>query len=83
MGTKLTLRLDEKLINGAKKLARSKGISLSRLVSDYFNSLSSVKSEDKVKESPILSEIAGILSLEADNKELLKDYKEHTREKYL
>lgn len=82
MGTKLTLRLNEKLINNAKKIARAKGVSLSKLVSDYFQSVSSQQKKEII-ESPILSEVAGILSSKADGKKLLKAYKKHIEGKYL
>jgi hypothetical protein len=34
-------------------------------------------------ESPILSEISGILPSKAENKKLLKSYKKHIEDKYL
>lgn len=83
MATKLTLRMNEKLINNAKKIAQAKGVSLSRLVSDYFQTVSSQQKKAMI-ESPILSEVAGILSSKADKKgKLLKAYKKHVEEKYL
>ncbi|MFZ6017453.1 MAG: DUF6364 family protein [Nitrospirota bacterium] len=83
MGTKLTLRMDEKLIKNAKKAASSRNISLSRMVSDYFKSISSQQKKEII-EAPILSEIAGILSSKkADNKKLLRKYKKHIEGKYL
>jgi len=36
MKTKLTLRLDETIIEEAKEYASKKGVSLSSLVADYF-----------------------------------------------
>ena len=39
MSTKLTLRLDEGLINGAKKYAAREGRSVSELVAAYFKRL--------------------------------------------
>ena len=39
MNTKLTLRLDESLINGAKKYAAREGRSVSELVAAYFKRL--------------------------------------------
>ena len=39
MSTKLTLRLDESLINGAKKYAAREGRSVSELVAAYFKRL--------------------------------------------
>ncbi len=39
MQTKLTLRMDSDLIEGAKKVAGHRNTSLSRMVADYFNAL--------------------------------------------
>ena len=39
MQTKLTLRLDDKLINRAKSYARKSGKSVSQLVAEYFSML--------------------------------------------
>ncbi|MCX5718664.1 MAG: DUF6364 family protein [Nitrospirae bacterium] len=82
MATKLTLRLDEKLIKNAKQAARLRKVSLSRMVSDYFKSISAQQKKEMI-ESPILSEIAGILPSKADNKKLFKSYKKHIEDKYL
>ena len=89
MGTKLTLRLDETLIKNAKRLAKTRKVSLSRMVSVYFKSISAQQKKEVI-DSPILSEITGILSLKvgttrfrADNKKLLKSYKRHIEDKYL
>lgn len=82
MATKLTLRLDEKLIKNAKQAARSRKVSLSKMVSDYFKSIS-VQQKKELIESPILSEIAGILPSKADDKKLIKRYKKHIEDKYL
>ena len=81
MSTKLTLRLDDKLINNAKKAARSRGVSLSKMVGDYFNTISSQQKKE-IQESPVLSEISGILSPRADVKKLIKSHKRHLEEKY-
>lgn len=82
MGTKLTLRLDEKLIKDAKEIANVRKVSLSQMVSDYFKSISSQQNK-KIVASPILSEIEGILSSKADNKRLLRRYRRHIEGKYL
>lgn len=81
MTTKLTLRLDEKLIDRAKKAAKVKGVSLSKFVSDYFKSVSSKQTQEHAV-SPVLSEISGILLSKSENKKLLKSYKKHIEEKY-
>jgi len=81
MATKLTLRLDDELINLAKKTARAKGVSLSRIVEDYFRSLAARK-ETKTLESPVLSAISGVLSSGAGIKKPLAEYRKHLEEKY-
>lgn len=81
MGTKLTLRLEDKLIQNAKKAARSRGISVSRMVADYFRTIPAL-SEKGFHASPVLLEISGILPAKADKGKLLKNYKKHLEEKY-
>jgi hypothetical protein len=79
--TKLTLRLDEKLIRQAKVAARSKGVSLSRVVEDYFRGLAAKKRQEP-PESPVLSEISGVLSGGMDVKKLRSEFRKHLLEKY-
>jgi len=81
MTTKLTLRLDEKLIDQAKKTARAKGVSLSRIVEDYFRSLVARK-EKETPESPVLTEISGVLSSSAVSKKFRAEYRKHLEGKY-
>lgn len=82
MNTKLTLRLDEDLIENAKKAAQSRGLTLSGMVADYFRHILKVQEQQETV-SPVLSEIAGVLSTEVDNKRLLNSYKKHLEDKYL
>ena len=82
MGGKLTLRIDEAVIKNAKKLASIRKVSLSRMVSDYFKSISAQHNKELI-ESPILRELTGILSPKTNNKKLLKSYKKHIEDKYL
>jgi antitoxin component of RelBE/YafQ-DinJ toxin-antitoxin module len=81
MTTKLTLRLDDTVIKKAKKSARTKGVSLSRMVEDYFKSVAS-QERLEVKESPVLYEIAGVLSGKQDAAEKNAEYRKHLAEKY-
>ncbi len=61
MQTKLTLRLDDKLIKRAKKLAKKRGKSVSQLVADYFFVLEEdVKNKD-IELTPIVQSLKGIL----------------------
>lgn len=82
MDTKLTLRLEDNLIKNAKKFAKGKDSSLSKIVSNYFRSILISQKEENI-ESPVLSEITGVLSSKADSKKLFKNYKKHIEEKYL
>ncbi len=61
MQTKLTLRLDEDIINQGKIYARNKGVSLSRLVAEYFKLLSSEKSERRKIDAPVTTSLRGLL----------------------
>jgi len=81
MTTKLTLRLDDELIRQAKKTAKNKGVSLSRIVEDYFRSLT-IRKEKTTPESLVLSEISGVLSAGAGTKKPREEYRKHLEEKY-
>ncbi len=78
MQTKLTLRLENSLIQQAKRYAKQHDKSLSQVVSDYFQILTR---KDKTAEAPpITRSLIGILEsshIEED------DYKKHLEEKYL
>jgi hypothetical protein len=80
MKSKLTLRLEEKLIKEAKEYAKSKNTSVSQLVADYFKAIESRKSEGKPNYSPITSSLVGILK-DGDISE--GDYKTYLEEKHL
>lgn len=80
MATKLTLRIDEKLIKAAKKYSASKGKSVSRLVSEYFQALVNEKLNEEENLTPTVKSLKGILK---GKKISEKDYKKHLEEKYL
>ena len=81
METKLTLRLDAELIKNAKTVAGSKGVSLSKIVADYFKRIS-VQPHGELEKSPVLAEITGILPVGAEKEELLKSYRQRLEQKY-
>ncbi len=81
MTTKLTLRLNERVIEKAKKKARIRGVSLSRMVEDYFRSIADQEAQG-VRESPVLYEVAGVLSGKEGTAELRARYWKHLAEKY-
>lgn len=63
MKTKLTLRLDEKLIKQAKKYAGEKGVSLSSLVAHYFAAIQkqTEKKTGQPELPPVTASLSGIL----------------------
>ena len=81
MATKLTLRLEESVIRDAKKAARLRGVSLSEMVSGYFQAVSQRKAV-KIESTPVLAEISGVLGQQDDSKKLIAGYHKHIEEKY-
>ncbi len=77
MTTKLTLRIDHKLIESAKAFAKNHDKSVSKMVSDYFSFLQKEVKKDELP--PVSSSLVGLL----DDKNLNKqDYKNYLEEKY-
>ena len=60
MNTKLTLNIDKNIINKAKNYASNQHVSLSKLVEEYFKSLSS-SSKDELVVTPITKELSNII----------------------
>ena len=83
MESKLTLKLDSGAIFRAKKyIHRHKGYSLSKLVENYFNSLT--KDQIKAEASqlpPIVSGLVGVAK-KGRMKNLKDEYSEYLIEKY-
>ena len=80
MQTKLTLRLDDDLINQGKLYAQKKGVSLSRLVGEYFKLLTKEKVGLQKIDAPVTDSLRGLLR-GANVKE--DDYKQYLEKKYL
>lgn len=78
MNTKLTLRLDEKLIASAKRRSAESGKSISQLVSDYF---ALIDAHDRnVEITPRVRALRGVLSGSRVDE---GDYRRHLEDKYL
>lgn len=75
MTDKLTLRLDKKIIERAKKHAKANNTSLSKLVEKYFEFMTSEEKHKDQNTSPIIEELTGIISE--------KDVSGNEREEYL
>jgi len=62
METKLTLKLDQSVIQSVKIYAEKNNRSLSKLVEDYFRNLIKDSDNAKTKISPLVQELSGIIS---------------------
>jgi len=80
MATKLTLRLDEKLIDRAKEYAKRSDKSVSKLVADFFAVLSTNLEDETDKTTPKVKFLRGILR---DYNIGPDDYKKHLEKKHL
>jgi hypothetical protein len=78
METKLTLKLDQTVINSIKTYAEDNNRTLSKLVEDYFRNL---VSENRQKEEypPLIKKLSGVIS----EKDLRKLSKDDERVKYI
>ena len=81
MTTKLTLTLDDKVIQGAKRYARAKGRSVSELVESYFKSLTNGNSESSEELSPSIKSLMGSFKA-PPNFDYQKILKEEKRRKF-
>jgi len=79
MPTKLTLRMDEKLIERAKAHSKATGKSVSQLVADYLAMLED-RPAGELRLRPIVHSLRGLLR-GADLGE--EDYRRHLEDKYL
>ncbi|AWG22097.1 hypothetical protein FFWV33_11525 [Flavobacterium faecale] len=76
MNTKLTLKLDQEIIEKAKQYASDKKVSLSRLIENYLNALTSDKPNDDLQISPFVKSLSSGISipLDYDYKKSKADY---------
>lgn len=82
MDTKLTLKLNQEIIEKAKIYASRKNMSLSRIVENYLNSLTfDSKSDYTIEISPFVKSLSSgkKIPTELDYK---KEYAEHLKHKY-
>jgi hypothetical protein len=79
MQTKLTLRLEDQLIEQAKSYAAQAGKSVSQIVSDYFKLLTSQNTKVSTPSTPITQSLRGFLR---ESKLDEKDYKKYLEEKH-
>ena len=66
MNTKLILKLDQKIIEKAEQYASDKKLSLSQLIENYLNSLTTDKPNDDLQISPFVKSLSSGISIPAD-----------------
>lgn len=81
MDTKLTLKLEDRVINKAKIYARSHKQSLSKLVENFFRSLTEKERENEEKIPPTVKSLAGIIKSKK-KVDAEKEYTDYLIEKY-
>jgi len=81
MNAKLTLKLDEAVIQSAKKYAKDNRTSLSQLTESYFRGFISEEELDAEPVSGVISELVGILR-DANIDDIEKDRLQYLEEKH-
>ena len=79
MNTKLTLRLDDQLIDKAKRYSDRSGKSVSQLVADFFAAIESHEDIPGTEVSPRVRSLRGAFKGATATEE---DYRRHLEEKY-
>ncbi len=80
MDKKLTLRLNQTIIEEAKIYAKSNNISLSKLIESYLSTLTK-KTKSKSEITPLVKSLSGVIQLPSDFDEKVS-YSEYLMEKY-
>ncbi len=80
MDTKLTLKLNQDIIEKAKEYAKSKKTSLSNLIENYLQKLTNDKKSNK-RITPLVKSLSGVISLPKDYNDR-KDYTDYLTKKY-
>jgi hypothetical protein len=82
METKLTLRLNDNVIERAKVYARDHKVSLSKMIESYLDSITTPKEkEEKINITPLVDSLSGVIDLPTGF-DYKKAYRDHLEEKY-
>jgi hypothetical protein len=83
MDAKLTLKLDQEIIEKAKKYASGRKLSLSRLIESYLGSITADKKNDdnEIEISPFIKSLQTGVKIPADL-DYKKEYQRYLTEKY-
>jgi hypothetical protein len=80
MDTKLTIKLDNGVIVRAKRYARHRKTSLSRLIESYLDSVTKNESDD-IEITPLVKSLSGVIKL-LDDFDYKKDRMDYLIQKY-
>lgn len=82
METKLTLRLNDHIIERAKNYARSHKISLSKMIESYLDTITTPKEvEKKNTVTPLVESLSGVIDLPGDF-DYKNEYGDYLEKKY-
>jgi hypothetical protein len=82
METKLTLRLNDNVIERAKNYAHNHKTSLSKMIESYLDSITKQQEENnKISITPLVESLSGVIDLPA-NFDYKKEYRDYLEEKY-
>jgi hypothetical protein len=76
MQTKLTVRVDQRWLEQARRYSAEHGTTLSKLISEFLRGLSTA--ERPLGDTPIMDRLTGILPADVD----VEDYRRHLAEKH-
>ena len=82
MDTKLTLRLNDDIIERAKVYARNHKVSLSKMIESYLDNITKSKEEQKnTTITPLVESLSGVINVPIDF-DYKNDYSEYLEKKY-
>jgi hypothetical protein len=81
MDTKLTIKLDNDVISRAKRYAKNRKTSLSKMIESYLDTVTKPDSK-KIKITPLVRSLSGVIKLPADY-DYKEDYADYLTKKYL
>ncbi len=73
MDTKLTLKLDNSIIELAKSYAKDNNISLSKLIESYLQAVT-IKKKKKFEISPLVESLTGVIETKGSSREKYTDF---------
>ena len=79
MDSKLTLKLNESVIERAKLYAKENNVSLSRMIESYLQAIT-LRNKNRIKITPLVKSLTGVIELEKTD--YRKDYTDFLSQKY-